>query len=386
MNAALPPRCPPAAALAGRRAGRAAGPCRCRWRAASSVSTFDADGRVLAAGRGLGAAGAARGQQLHGRLRGAQRRAVPTKAWCCACRSASRPAAAAARWSPARVARIFTGAPVPAGADAVVMQEDCEPVAGREGCVACPASPEARPVDTPRRRRRHARRHGALKRRAPHARCAWAGGQYRHGPAAGGDAAAGGAVFHRRRTGDAGRGARRRRCGPAPSTTPTVFSCARCCCAWAARSPTWASCRTGATPRWTRCAARPPDHDLILTSGGVSVGEEDHIKPAVQQLGSLDLWQIAIKPGKPFAYGKVGARAFHRPAGQPGVQLRDLPGAGAAFPAQAAGRQRTCAGHAHAAAAAFRLAARRQAPRVPARAAQCGRRPRTVSPTRVRAC
>ena len=35
------------------------------------------------------------------------------------------------------------------------------------------------------------------------------------------------------------------------------------------------------------------------------MGEEDHIKPAVQQLGSLDLWQIAMKPGKPFAYGSV---------------------------------------------------------------------------------
>lgn len=48
------------------------------------------------------------------------------------------------------------------------------------------------------------------------------------------------------------------------------------------------------------------NHDLILTSGGVSVGEEDHIKPAVQSLGHLDLWQIAIKPGKPFAYGQIG--------------------------------------------------------------------------------
>ncbi len=46
-------------------------------------------------------------------------------------------------------------------------------------------------------------------------------------------------------------------------------------------------------------------HDLILTSGGVSVGEEDHIKPAVQALGELNLWQLAIKPGKPFAYGSV---------------------------------------------------------------------------------
>lgn len=47
------------------------------------------------------------------------------------------------------------------------------------------------------------------------------------------------------------------------------------------------------------------DHDLILTSGGVSVGEEDHIKPAVESLGALNLWQIAIKPGKPFAYGTI---------------------------------------------------------------------------------
>lgn len=46
-------------------------------------------------------------------------------------------------------------------------------------------------------------------------------------------------------------------------------------------------------------------HDLILTSGGVSVGEEDHVKPAVQSLGALALWQIAMKPGKPFAYGHV---------------------------------------------------------------------------------
>ena len=46
-------------------------------------------------------------------------------------------------------------------------------------------------------------------------------------------------------------------------------------------------------------------HDLILTSGGVSVGEEDHIKPAIESLGELNLWQLAIKPGKPFAYGQV---------------------------------------------------------------------------------
>lgn len=59
------------------------------------------------------------------------------------------------------------------------------------------------------------------------------------------------------------------------------------------------------------------DNDLILTSGGVSVGEEDHIKPAVQQLGSLDLWQISMKPGKPFAHGRVGQAHFIGLPGNP---------------------------------------------------------------------
>ena len=58
-------------------------------------------------------------------------------------------------------------------------------------------------------------------------------------------------------------------------------------------------------------------HDLILTSGGVSVGEEDHIKPAVQALGQLDLWQIGMKPGKPFAYGTVAAAHFIGLPGNP---------------------------------------------------------------------
>jgi molybdopterin molybdotransferase len=58
-------------------------------------------------------------------------------------------------------------------------------------------------------------------------------------------------------------------------------------------------------------------HDLILTSGGVSVGEEDHIRPAVLSLGSLDLWQIAVKPGKPFAYGRVADAHFIGLPGNP---------------------------------------------------------------------
>jgi len=58
-----------------------------------------------------------------------------------------------------------------------------------------------------------------------------------------------------------------------------------------------------ATRDTLREAAR--GHDLIITSGGVSVGEEDHIKPAVEAEGRLNMWQIAVKPGKPLAFGEV---------------------------------------------------------------------------------
>ena len=66
-----------------------------------------------------------------------------------------------------------------------------------------------------------------------------------------------------------------------------------------------------ATRATLREAAR--EHDLIITSGGVSVGEEDHIKPAVEAEGRLTMWQIAVKPGKPLAFGQVersGGHAF----------------------------------------------------------------------------
>ena len=63
------------------------------------------------------------------------------------------------------------------------------------------------------------------------------------------------------------------------------------------------------------------DHDLILTSGGVSVGEEDHIKPAVEALGELHLWSLAIKPGKPFALGSI-----RRGGGSQSAHFMGLPG------------------------------------------------------------
>lgn len=57
--------------------------------------------------------------------------------------------------------------------------------------------------------------------------------------------------------------------------------------------------------------------DALLTCGGVSVGEEDHIKSAISALGTLDLWKVAIKPGKPFAFGRVGEAVFMGMPGNP---------------------------------------------------------------------
>ena len=57
--------------------------------------------------------------------------------------------------------------------------------------------------------------------------------------------------------------------------------------------------------------------DLIMTTGGVSVGEEDHVKPAVEKLGELNLWKIRMKPGKPLAYGKVKQIPFIGLPGNP---------------------------------------------------------------------
>ena len=73
----------------------------------------------------------------------------------------------------------------------------------------------------------------------------------------------------------------------------------------------------------TRAALRSAaaGNDLILTSGGVSVGEEDHVKPAVEAEGALDLWKIAIKPGKPLAFGAV-----RKPGGDGAAAFIGLPG------------------------------------------------------------
>lgn len=64
-------------------------------------------------------------------------------------------------------------------------------------------------------------------------------------------------------------------------------------------------------------AAAAVGHDLLVTSGGVSVGDEDHVKAAVEGLGRLDFWRLAIKPGRPIAFGTVGGTAFVGLPGNP---------------------------------------------------------------------
>lgn len=66
-----------------------------------------------------------------------------------------------------------------------------------------------------------------------------------------------------------------------------------------------------------RLAAAAEEHDLVVTSGGVSVGEEDHVKAAIASLGRLDLWRLAIKPGRPVAMGMIGHTPFVGLPGNP---------------------------------------------------------------------
>ncbi|MEO8021965.1 gephyrin-like molybdotransferase Glp [Polaromonas sp.] len=217
---------------------------------------------------------------------------------------------------PGTVARIFTGAPIPAGADAVVMQEDCQPLPEREGFVRIQQIP--RPGQWIRRAGEDVRRGATVLSKGE-----------RLTPAALGLAASIGmnvlqvaarprvALFS---TGDElvmpGEVAPEQMRPGAIYNSNRFFLRAlllRLGCEVSdlgivpdQREATLAALRNAAE-----------GHDLILTSGGVSVGEEDHIKPAVQQLGSLDLWQIAMKPGKPFAYGRVGSAHFMGLPGNP---------------------------------------------------------------------
>ncbi len=200
---------------------------------------------------------------------------------------------------PGTAARIFTGAPVPPGADAVVMQEDCT-VGDQPDQVTINVAPTL----------------GQWIRRSGEdlttgKTCLTAGTFLR--PQELGVAASAGLTHLnvKRRvkvaaffTGDelALPGEPLKPGGIYNSNRDTLLACLKslgCDATDLGIVPD----RLDATREALRKASK--DHDLIITSGGVSVGEEDHIKPAVTAEGRLDLWQIAIKPGKPLAFGAV---------------------------------------------------------------------------------
>ena len=215
---------------------------------------------------------------------------------------------------PGTAARIFTGAPVPEGADAVVMQEEC--AAEGEGHVRVQATP---------RLGQNIRLAGENITRGS---VVLEGGM-RLNPAALGMAASIGAaqlaVVRRPRVALFSTGDELVMPGDvAPEDMPpgAIYNSNRFFLRALLQRMGCEVTDMGIVPdrlEATQDALRTASqvHDVILTSGGVSVGEEDHIKPAVQALGQLDLWQIAIKPGKPFAYGRVGPAHFLGLPGNP---------------------------------------------------------------------
>jgi molybdopterin molybdotransferase len=220
--------------------------------------------------------------------------------------------------APGTAARIFTGAPVPPGADAILMQEDCEALAAGEGLGQVRISAVPRPGQWIRRAGEDIAR-GAV---------VLAAGT-RLSPAELGLAASIGlhqlSVARRPRVALFSTGDELVMPGEVPPEQMrpgAIYNSNRfflralllrlgCEVTDFGIVPD----RRDATIAALRGASSA--HDLILTSGGVSVGEEDHIKPAVESLGRLDLWQIAMKPGKPFAYGTVGRAHFMGLPGNP---------------------------------------------------------------------
>jgi molybdopterin molybdotransferase len=202
---------------------------------------------------------------------------------------------------PGTAARIFTGGQVPAGADAVVMQEQCEALPGDElGAVRVNAVPVAGQWI---RRQGEDVRQGAVVLAAP----------LRLTPQALGLAASVGAgqlqVLRRPRVAIFSTGDELMMPGE-PLRPGAIYNSNRFVLRGLAQA---AGCevsdlgivpdRLDATRDALRRAAQ--SHDLIVTSGGVSVGEEDHLKPAAMAEGHIEHWQMAIKPGKPLAFGSI---------------------------------------------------------------------------------
>jgi molybdopterin molybdotransferase len=203
-------------------------------------------------------------------------------------------------------ARIFTGGQVPAGADAVVMQEQCEAIADASGGVGGLGSVRVNTVPEHgqwiRRRGEDVRFGAAVLHRGA-----------RLTPQALGLAASVGAavlpVVRRPRVALFSTGDELMMPGE-PLRPGAIYNSNRFTLRGLLQA---AGCEVndlGIVPDRldaTRAALREAaaHNDLIVTCGGVSVGEEDHLKPAARAEGTLEHWQIAIKPGKPLAFGEI---------------------------------------------------------------------------------
>lgn len=200
------------------------------------------------------------------------------------------------------VARIFTGAPLPPGADAIVMQEDCTVL--DDGRVRFDAVPQ------PGQFVRRAGQDIALGSTALQA-------GLRLTPAALGLAASLGLaqlpVARRPRVALFSTGDELALPGSiAPQDLPPghIFNSNRYVLAsllqrWGCEVVDGGILPDDRAATHAALAQAAEDCDLLVTSAGVSVGEEDHVRPVVEQLGALSLWKIAMKPGKPFAFGHV---------------------------------------------------------------------------------
>lgn len=200
------------------------------------------------------------------------------------------------------VARIFTGAPLPPGADAIVMQEDCTVL--DDGRVRFDAVPQ------PGQFVRRAGQDIALGSTALQA-------GLRLTPAALGLAASLGLaqlpVARRPRVALFSTGDELALPGSiAPQDLPPghIFNSNRYVLAsllqrWGCEVVDGGILPDDRAATHAALAQAAQDCDLLVTSAGVSVGEEDHVRPVVEQLGALSLWKIAMKPGKPFAFGHV---------------------------------------------------------------------------------
>ena len=202
---------------------------------------------------------------------------------------------------PGTAARIFTGGQVPAGGDAVVMQEQCEAVAG-EGMGAVRINTVPLGGQWIRRRGEDVQQGGAVLQR----------GQ-RLTPQALGLAASVGAaslvVLRRPRVALFSTGDELLMPGE-PLRPGAIYNSNRYTLRALAQAAGCEVIDLGIVPDTldaTRAALREAARasDLIVTCGGVSVGEEDHLKPAARAEGELEDWQIAIKPGKPLAFGRI---------------------------------------------------------------------------------